>query len=370
LRRFLRAVSLLGVLAVLLGAAWFHETRWPVRSASDPPQTLVVPPGSGVAEIGQKLDALGLVRHPALFRILVVEKGAAAHLRAGEYSLEGSMSLAQIVDKMARGDVVRRQVTIPEGSDLQDMARLVAARGIPAEDFLKAARDPAAIKDLDPEARDLEGYLFPDTYDLTRRPDEAAWLVGRMVARFREVIGPDLPRLRERGLSLRDLVTLASVVELETAQGTERPRIAAVFQNRLRRRMPLQTDPTVIYALRKAGTYDGNIRKEDLSVDSPYNTYRYPGLPPGPIGSPGRAALRAVLEPADAKDLYFVSRNDGTHEFNETLADHERAVTLYQRHRRGLPAPAPDPSASPGLPGASPSPAPSPPAGSPSPARS
>jgi UPF0755 protein len=133
--------------------------------------------------------------------------------------------------------------------------------------------------------------------------------------------------------------------------------------------MPLQTDPTVIYALRKAGTYDGNIRKEDLSVDSPYNTYRYPGLPPGPIGAPGRAALEAVLQPADVRDLYFVSRNDGTHEFSETLADHERAVTLYQRHRRVGLVPMADPSGSPPVPVASPSPAGSPPAGSRPPAR-
>ncbi len=142
-----------------------------------------------------------------------------------------------------------------------------------------------------------------------------------------------MAQLTARGLSLREAVTLASIVELETAQADERPRIAAVFLNRLKLGMPLQTDPTVIYALRKAGTYDGNIRKKDLGVDSPYNTYKRPGLPPGPIASPGREALQAVAAPADAKDLYFVSRNDGTHEFNETLALHERAVDRYQRHR-------------------------------------
>lgn len=368
MRRFLRTVSFLILLAAAALAAWFHETRWPVRSAADPPQSLAVPPGSGVRDIGRELHGLGLVRHPEIFRALVVEKGATGGLRAGEYSLEGSMSLRDIVDKLVRGDVVRRAVTIPEGSDLEDMGPLVAARGISAEEFLKAARDPTPIKDLDPEAKDLEGYLFPDTYDLTRRPDEAAHLVGRMVARFREVIAPELPKLPARGLTLRELVTLASVVELETAQGAERPRIAAVFQNRLRRRMPLQTDPTVIYALRRLGRYDGNIRKEDLSVDSPYNTYRYPGLPPGPIGSPGRSALQAVMQPADVKDLYFVSRNDGTHVFSENLADHERAVTVYQRHRRGLPAPSPDSSASPAPLAAGPSPAPSLPAEPPSPA--
>jgi UPF0755 protein len=156
-----------------------------------------------------------------------------------------------------------------------------------------------------------------------------------MVHRFRDVVGPQLPTLAERGLTLRQAVTLASLVELETAQPEERPRIAAVFLNRLKKGMLLQTDPTVIYALRQAGTWDGNIRKKDLQLDSPYNTYRRPGLPPGPIASPGRASLLAVLSPAPVKDLYFVSRNDGTHEFNATLAAHERAVDRFQRQRAG-----------------------------------
>ncbi len=154
-----------------------------------------------------------------------------------------------------------------------------------------------------------------------------------MVRRFRDVMAPEVPGLAGRSLTLRQVVTLASLVETETAQPEERPRIAAVFLNRLRKGMLLQTDPTVIYALRKSGTYDGNIRKRDLDVDSPYNTYRHPGLPPGPIASPGRRSLRAVLDPAPVKDLYFVSRNDGTHQFSETLAEHERAVDRYQRSR-------------------------------------
>jgi UPF0755 protein len=155
-----------------------------------------------------------------------------------------------------------------------------------------------------------------------------------MVERFREVIAPELPRVRQSGHSVREVVTLASLVELETARGDERPRIAAVFLNRLARRMPLQTDPTVIYALRLLGRYDGNIRKADLRIDSPYNTYRYPGLPPGPIASPGREAICAVLQPAAGDELYFVSRNDGSHQFSRSLREHERAVDVYQRRRR------------------------------------
>jgi UPF0755 protein len=155
-----------------------------------------------------------------------------------------------------------------------------------------------------------------------------------MVWRFKQVVASELALMSERGLTLRELTTLASLVELETARADERPRIAAVFLNRLRRGMLLQTDPTIIYALRKQGRWDGNIRKPDLMIDSPYNTYRYAGLPPGPIASPGREALRAVLDPAPVKDLYFVSRNDGSHHFSATLREHERAVDRYQRRRR------------------------------------
>jgi UPF0755 protein len=355
--------KLLLFILLVVGAlylAWYHETKWPVRRASDPPQSLLVEPGTGIAEIGRQLYGRGLVRHPEIFRALVVSKGAAGRLRAGEYSLEGEMSLDEIVDKMVRGDVVRHLVTFPEGTALEEMARIVATQGIPPAGFLEAARDVSLIKDLDPEAKDLEGYLFPDTYEVEpRRQDAAAALVRRMVQRHRAVVSPLLPQVQASGRTLREVVTLASLVELETARKEERPHIAAVFLNRLRRRMPLQTDPTVIYALRRAGTWDGNIRKGDLDINSPYNTYRYPGLPPGPIANPGREAIRAVLGPLPSEDLYFVSRNDGSHQFSRTLAEHERAVDLYQRHRHAQlmgPSPSPSPSPSPGLsPAASPS---------------
>lgn len=338
----MRKLLLVVLLAAAAYAAWFHETRWPVRGAGDPPQPLVVAQGAGVLDIGRQLEQLGLVRHPEVFRFYVLSRGETGRLRAGEYALEGSMSLEQIVDKLVRGDVVRHTVTFPEGTNLDDMARLAGAKGIPVEAFLAAARNPAAIADLDPEAKDLEGYLFPDTYDIPRGPEPAAQLVARMVKRFRAVMAPELTRLPS-GRTLRQVVTLASIVETETARPEERPRVAAVFLNRLQKRMPLQTDPTVIYALRKVGTWDGNIRKGDLDVDSPYNTYRFPGLPPGPIASPGRASLQAALHPAESRELYFVSKNDGSHQFSETLAEHERWVNLYQRHRGAVAQAAPSP---------------------------
>jgi cell division protein YceG involved in septum cleavage len=190
--------------------------------------------------------------------------------------------------------------------------------------------------------------------------------VARAVRRFREVMAPELPAVKAGPLTMRQVVTLASLVELETARPDERPRVAAVFLNRLKKKMLLQTDPTVIYALRKAEKYDGNIRKDDLEIDSPYNTYRYAGLPPGPIASPGRASLRAAVHPAEVPDLYFVSRNDGSHEFSRTLAEHQRWVNLYQKHHGTPPSVSPGASPSPSLtsspstpPNASPNPSPS-----------
>jgi UPF0755 protein len=325
---------LLALLALTAKYAWEYETtRRPMRLVSEAPHPLTIEPGSSAQSIGEALQSLGLVSHPLVFRAYLLQRGDGARLRAGEYSFEGTLSLADIVDKLVRGEVVRHDVTFPEGRALDEMADIAAAKGLPKAAFKKAALQVSLIQDLDPQATDLEGYLFPDTYDLGRRPDAATVLVTRMTRRFREVATPWLAGLPERGLTLREIVTLASLVELETARADERSRIAAVFLNRLKKGMPLQTDPTVIYALRKAGPWDGNIRRTDLAIDSPYNTYRYPGLPPGPIGSPGREALLAVVAPADVKDLYFVSRNDGSHEFSETLAQHERAVDRFQRHR-------------------------------------
>jgi len=336
-RRWPRRTALSLLALVLLAgaawAAWWHETKWPRVAEGAPPVRLVVPPGASADTIARQLHALGLARHPLTFRLLARSRGVGGKLKAGEYALSGPLSLEGILDVLLRGDVVRREMTVPEGRSLDEIAALVAAEGMDLEAFLAAARDPAPMRDLDPLAPDLEGYLFPDTYDVPQSPEAPRGLVRRMALRFRDVVGPELPRIAERGLTVRQVVTLASIVELETAQPSERPRIAAVFLNRLEKGMPLQTDPSIIYALKKAGRWDGNIRKADFDIDSPYNTYRRPGLPPGPLGSPGREAVLAVIAPAPTKDLYFVSRNDGTHEFSATLEAHNRAVSRYQRRR-------------------------------------
>jgi UPF0755 protein len=222
-------------------------------------------------------------------------------------------------------------VTFPEGLTINAMAHLFERSGLgPAEAFTTAAGAVELVEDFDPKAPDLEGYLFPDTYALPRDAT-AAQLVGLMVARFREAFDN---ALREegarRGLTVRQAVTLASLVEKETARADERAIVSAVYHNRLKRRMLLQCDPTIIYALEQAGTYDGNLRRRDLSLDSPYNTYRYAGLPPGPIAAPGRAALEAAVRPAESDYLYFVSRNDGSHVFASTLREHNANVREFQ----------------------------------------
>ena len=325
----------LALVVLALGGllAWRHETTAVKLAAGTKPLRLLVPPGASVEAIGQDLQAMGLTLHPAVFRVLARFRGVSSQLKAGEYALTGPLSLEQILDQLVRGDVVRRALTVPEGRTVAEIAEIVGARGLDAAAFLAAARDASGIRDLDPGAGDLEGYLFPDTYEIPPVADAPRVLVRRMAQRFRAIVAPQLGRIAASGMSVRQVVTVASIVELETGQAVERARIAAVFLNRLRKGMLLQTDPTVIYAMKQAGRWNGNIRRDDLQLDSPYNTYRHAGLPPGPIGCPGRASILAVIDPAETKDLYFVSRNDGTHQFSETLVEHNRAVNRYQRRR-------------------------------------
>jgi UPF0755 protein len=333
LGRLVLTAATIALAAIGGQAAWRHEIASVKVPAGAPPVRLVVPPGSTADSIGRDLQAMGLTRHAAVFRALVRSRGVGSQLKAGDYALEGPLSLGGILDKLVRGDGERRGMTVPEGRTAAEIAAIVREHGLDPAAFLAASRDAAPVRDMDPLAKDLEGYLFPDTYEIPLASSAEKLLVRRMALRFREVVAPQLHRLPARGLTVRQLVTLASIVEMETGRPEERPQIAAVFLNRLRKGMPLQTDPTVIYALKTAGRWDGNIRKRDLELDSPYNTYRYPGLPPGPIACPGREAILAVLDPAPSKALYFVSRNDGTHQFSETLEQHNRAVNQYQKKR-------------------------------------
>ena len=292
---------------------------------------MTIEPGSGTRAIGQQLIKAGVIRDDVTFRAALWRSGRARSLQAGEFRFDRAMTPTEVIDKIARGDVHSRRITFPEGLNIREMARIFDQQGFgTAAAFVDAARDVAAIRDIDAEATDLEGYLFPETYAVPRGTT-AAKLVGLMVARFRQLFTADMQRAAQAlELTPRAAVSLAALVEKETAQPSERPIVAAVYLNRLKIGMGMQADPTVIYALQRAGRYDGNLRREDLSFDSPYNTYRYPGLPPGPIASPGLASLQAAVAPAAVDYLYFVSRNDGSHVFARTLVEHNENVRQYQ----------------------------------------
>ena len=328
-------IWLLLVIIVFVGAfgAWvaFGAVQ-PYKGYEGEEQFVDIPPGSGPGAIGRHLADAGVIRDLLTFRIEVLRSGEGRRLRAGEYRFDHPMTPTEVVAKLARGDVYLLPITFREGLTIPEMAAVYESKGFgPAAEFIAAASDAQSVRGIDPGAKDLEGYLFPDTYNMPRH-STAAQLAARMVSAFEKELTPGLRAKAEgHGLSVRQLVTLASMVEKETGKAEERPLVAAVYANRLRIGMGLQCDPTVIYALMRIHRYDGNLTREDLQVDSPYNTYRYRGLPPGPIAAPGRASLEAAADPADVPYLYFVSRGDGTHVFATTLEEHNRNVYEFQK---------------------------------------
>ncbi|HJU41829.1 MAG TPA: endolytic transglycosylase MltG [Vicinamibacterales bacterium] len=333
--RWIKRIVLLVVIGGLAagGGAWWLYSRViePYRGYPDAEVFVDIPPGSSPSTIGNRLVETGVIRDARTWQIALWISGRSRSLRAGEYRFDAPLHALDVIDKIARGDVYRRRLTFREGLTIPEMAQVFEERGFgKADEFRQAAQNAGLINDLDPEARDLEGYLFPETYALPRGTSAAA-VVAQMVDGFKTALTPELrSAAAAAGLSTRQLVTLASLVEKETGTPAERPLVAAVYNNRLKIGMAMQADPTVIYALQQAGKYTGNLRRDDLQFDSPYNTYRYAGLPPGPIAAPGKASLEAAAKPADVDYLYFVSRNDGSHVFASTLEEHNRNVFTWQ----------------------------------------
>jgi len=320
------------VIAVAAGGVLWVRAMGPYKGYAGSEQIVEIPPGSGPAAIGRRLVDAGVVRDQLTWRIAVTLGGDdARRLKAGEYRFTEPLAPRAVIDKLVRGEVDLLRVTFREGLTIAEMAAVYEQQGLgSASAFVEAAGDVSLVSAYDAEARDLEGYLFPDTYGIARRSTASA-LVRAMVDRFDSVFGPELrAAVQARGFTVREAVTLASLVEKEAALPEERPIVAAVYLNRLKIGMILQADPTVIYALSRAGVYKGNLTRENLTFDSPYNTYRYAGLPPGPIAAPGQGALEAVAAPAEVDYLYFVSRNDGSHVFSRTYAEHRRRVQEYQ----------------------------------------
>ena len=335
---------------VLLGVGvWFWrypDRTGPARSAV---ATVDIPPGSGVVAIKRILVREGVIEDDLRFILLAKLMGTSRRLKAGEYALQPGLSPRAVLLYLAAGKTVLHAITLPEGMNLYQAADIVKAGGWgEREEFLRLAADPGLIDGLGLQTDSLEGYLFPDTYFFEKGTSVRAIVTG-MAKRMTQVLdevgvpgregapglaaldaGVALAREQEPRLSRHEVLTLASIIEKETALAAERPLVAKVFLTRLRVGMKLQADPTVIYGLAKFGA---PLTRADLETPTPYNTYARPGLPIGPICNPGRTAIVAVLNPAAEDYTYFVSQNDGSHYFSRTLAEHNRAVARYRKKR-------------------------------------
>jgi UPF0755 protein len=321
---------------LLLGAYWLHrELVTPYYGAPEAETFVDIPRGSTTAAIADLLADAGVLHARFPFRLHARFSGTGRRFQAGEYRFAVPATPFEVAQRLIQGDVFFRSVTIPEGLTADETIEQLSRCGLGSpEEMERALHRTEWLQDFAPGAASLEGYLFPDTYRFSRKATSEQ-VIHTMVDQFRAKIsklraeGPLPP-----GVRVESLVTMASLIEKEVGSPEERPKVASVFYNRLSRGIPLACDPTVIYALKQAGKYDGDIRKADLQINSPYNTYVHPGLPPGPIANPGLDSLRAALNPAKTDFLYFVSRNDGTHEFSKTYESHQIAVSRFQKRRR------------------------------------
>ena len=330
--RWLAALILVGMGSVFI-LAEYGRTQLEPAATEPAPRLFDVHPGNTFASVARRLEDEGLIRDARLATWLARYNEMDGRLHVGQYELSPHQSTQEILEAITQGQVKTWRVTLPEGSRADEIAERLAASGlVDGEQFKAALRNPALAEELDVPTTDFEGYLYPDTYWLPQglSPEE---VVRILVGQFDRVWEAEIrTQAEETGLSRNEVVTLASIVEKETAAPPERARIAAVFLNRLRKGMRLETDPTVIYGIED---FDGNLRRKHLrDKRNPYNTYQHFGLPPGPIANPGLAALRSVVNPEETDYLYFVSRNDGTHVFSRTYGEHTKAVDEYQRRKR------------------------------------
>ncbi|MEI6209152.1 MAG: endolytic transglycosylase MltG [Desulfuromonadales bacterium] len=288
------------------------------------------PSGSGIRKLAGELRSGGVIRSSWHFVLLTRLRGQAHHLKAGEYRFNDGMTPSEILHKVATGDVDYRKFALPEGYSMYQVAELLEQKGyFKSAAFLEKCQDSALIGRLGLVGQSVEGYLYPATYNLLRGGDEEQ-LISRMVGQFEKKYADlSIAGVPVAGLSRREIVTLASVIEKEAVTPEEKPLISSVFHNRLRIGMPLQSDPTAVYGTR---TFSGKVTRADIQRPSPYNTYLNRGLPPGPIGNPGAGSLQAALSPARTDYLYFVARRDGTHQFSRTLDEHNRAVRRYLKN--------------------------------------
>jgi len=314
----------------LAGGGWI---AWALFLPVAPPtqQFVLLRPGFSTRRIAGELQAAGVIRNARAF-VLWHYLHRQRSLKAGEYLFDKDADARQVHERLVRGDVYKREVLVPEGFTMFEIAQAVQSAGLgSSQDFLKACMaDTALIADLAPSAKSLEGYLFPATYEFTRTqsPDD---MVAAMVKQFREVSHEIGLTAEAQGTNVPRIVTLASIIEKETAAAEERPLVASVYNNRIDKHIALQADPSVIYAETIDGTYQGALHHSDMQENSPYNTYKHPGLPPGPIGNPGKSSLEAAMHPAATDYYYFVSDGNGHHRFAHDLEEHNRNVAAYRR---------------------------------------
>jgi UPF0755 protein len=334
-KRIILAVILFLFVTLLSFAGWFFQFAYQV-AGGDKTETaiVVVPKGSSVEEINGILAGADLVQKDMRFLILARYLGLAAKLQAGEFALHLGQTPQELLEELATAKPIQHAVTIREGLTIVEIAETFADDGwCEAEEFIRLAGDPDFLKSLGLGShKNLEGYLYPDTYYLTRKGHSIADLLRMQVRHFFEVWS-EIETVAPLELTPYEVLILASMVEKETAKPAERPIIAGVFINRLKKGMRMQSDPTVMYGVKN---FSGSLTRKDLKTPTPYNTYTLKRLPAGPISNPGKAALMAVLNPKESKFYYFVSKNDGSHKFSKTLREHNRGVQKFQRSRKRI----------------------------------
>ncbi|MCF8067834.1 MAG: endolytic transglycosylase MltG [Desulfobacterales bacterium] len=333
MKKLLLILTIIAILSVAILFTFYigllRYAEQPTDSHSENHIVFIVPPGSGFNTVAKELLDKKLIHSPVKFRYYAWVKGYEKRLKAGEYLLSAVMTPRMILDHLSSGKVMLYRVTIPEGYNINQVSRRFANSGLDLDTstLLAAFSDPDLINHFGIKASSFEGYLFPDTYFFPKGTSIKN-IIGMMVSHFNTQFSPEWKvRAKELNLTVHEVVTLASIIEKETGAAEERPIISSVFHNRLKRKMRLETDPSVIYGIKD---FDGNITRKHLKTLTPYNTYMIKGLPPGPIASPGAAALEAALYPAETNFLYFVSKKDGTHHFSTNYSSHIQAVKKYQ----------------------------------------
>jgi UPF0755 protein len=320
------------ILASLLFVREVYQYADRPADANAKEKILIILPGQNITQISTNLHEIGVITSPIKFKILSRLMRLDKKLKPGEYAVSASMSPNTILDKILNGRTILYRVTVPEGYNLSQISTVIAKSNLRIyNEFYQSASDPVLTRQLGVDADTFEGYLFPDTYFFSKGVTSRK-IIQTMLGRFQSVFTKEWKnQAKKLGFSIHQIVTLASIIEKETGMPDERPVISSVFHNRLKKGMQLESDPTVIYSI---NDFDGNITREHLNEQTPYNTYKISGLPPGPIANPGKEALKAALFPVDTPYLYFVSKRDKTHKFSTNVEEHNRAVKKYQILKR------------------------------------